>query len=50
MEQKNLQVENIVGMGFDGANTFSGRKNGVQAANSTTKVKHDYTTLEKISH
>ena len=46
--RKNLQVENIVGMGFDGANTFSGRKNGVQAANSTTKVKHAYTTLSLV--
>ena len=28
---KNLQVGNIVGMGFDGAATFSGKKTGVQA-------------------
>ena len=27
----NLQVKKIVGMGFDGANTFSGNRTGVQA-------------------
>ena len=31
LKQKNLQVQKIVGMGFDGANTFSGSRNGVQA-------------------
>ena len=74
LKQKNLKVGNIVGMGFDGANTFSGRKTGVQArlkklapnalfvhchchmlqlacvqaANSTTKIKHVYTTLTSV--
>ena len=71
LKDKNLQVGNIIGMGFDGAATFSGRKTGVQArlknhaphalfvhrhchmlqlacvqaANSTTGIKHVYTTL-----
>ena len=31
LKDKNLQVGNIVGMGFDGASTFSGKKIGVQA-------------------
>ena len=31
LKQKNLQVKKIVGMGFDGANTVSGNRNGVQA-------------------
>ena len=32
LKQKNLHVKKIVGiMGFDGANTFSGNRNGVQA-------------------
>ena len=31
LKQKNLQVKRIVGMGFDGASTFSGPKTGVQA-------------------
>ena len=31
LKEKNLQVKKIVGMGFDGANTFSGNRNGVQA-------------------
>ncbi|XP_065892412.1 zinc finger MYM-type protein 1-like [Dysidea avara] len=31
LKEKNLQVSNIVGMGFDGASTFSGKKTGVQA-------------------
>ena len=30
LKQKNLQVSRIVGMGFDGASTFSGKKTGVQ--------------------
>ena len=31
LKQKDLQDKKIVGMGFDGANTFSGNRNGVQA-------------------
>ena len=31
IKDKNLQVGTIVGMGFDGAATFSGKKTGVQA-------------------
>ncbi len=31
LKDKGLQVSNIVGMGFDGASTFSGKKTGVQA-------------------
>ena len=31
LKQKNLQVGRIVGMGFDGAATFSGKRSGVQA-------------------
>ena len=31
LKGKNLQIGNIVGMGFDGAATFSGKKTGVQA-------------------
>ncbi len=31
LKDKELQVSNIVGMGFDGASTFSGKKTGVQA-------------------
>lgn len=31
LKEKNLQVGNIIGMGFDGAATFSGKKSGVQA-------------------
>ena len=30
VKEKNLQVSKIVGMGFDGASTFSGKKTGVQ--------------------
>ena len=30
LKEKNLQVSNIVGMGFDSASTFSGKKTGVQ--------------------
>ena len=30
LKEKNLQVSKIVGMGFDGAGTFSGKKTGVQ--------------------
>ena len=30
LKEKNLQVGKIVGMGFDGASTFSGKKTGVQ--------------------
>ena len=74
LKDKNLQVGNIVGMGFDGAATFSGKKTGVQArlkkhaphalfvhchchmlqlacvqaANSTTGIKHVYTTLTSL--
>jgi len=31
IKKKTLQISNIVGMGFDGASTFSGKKTGVQA-------------------
>ena len=30
LKEKNLQVSKIVGLGFDGASTFSGKKSGVQ--------------------
>ena len=30
-ENKNNQLSNLIGMGFDGAATFSGKKSGVQA-------------------
>ncbi len=30
LKEKNLQVNKIIGMGFDGASTFSGKKSGVQ--------------------
>ena len=75
IKDKSLQVGNIVGMGFDGAATFSGKKTGwclsktkettphavfvlghchllqlacVHAANSTTGIKHVYTTLTTL--
>ena len=72
IKDKSLQVGNIVGMGFDGAATFPGKKTGVQArlkkhaphaasvhchllqlaclqaANSTTGIKHVYTTLTTL--
>jgi len=31
MKKKGLVIGNMIGMGFDGAATFSGRHNGVQA-------------------
>ena len=31
LKEKNLQISNVVGMGFDGAAAFSGKKTGVQA-------------------
>ncbi len=31
LKEKNLELGKVVGMGFDGAATFSGRKTGVQA-------------------
>jgi len=31
MKKKGLVIGNVIGMGFDGAATFSGRYNGVQA-------------------
>ncbi len=31
LKEKNLELGEVVGMGFDGAATFSGRKTGVQA-------------------
>lgn len=31
LDDKNLQIGDIIGMGFDGAATFSGKKTGVQA-------------------
>ena len=31
LKKKNLQVGKNVGMGFDGATTFSGKRSGVQA-------------------
>jgi hypothetical protein len=74
LKAKNLQVGRIVGMGFDGAATFSGVKTGVQArikkhapralfvhchchllqlacvqaANSTSGIKHVYATLTTL--
>lgn len=74
LKEKNLQVSKIVGMGFDRASTFSGKKSGVQtrirnlaphalfvhchchllqlacvqAAKSTTGIKHVYTTLTAL--
>jgi len=34
MKKKGLAIGNVIGMGFDGAATFSSRHNGVQAKNS----------------
>ena len=74
LKEKDLQVSRIVGMGFDGASTFSGKKTGVQtrikklaphalfvhchchllqlacvqAANSTTGIKHVYVSLTAL--
>ena len=31
LKEKNLQISRIVGMGFEGASTFSGNETGVQA-------------------
>ena len=31
LKQRNIQISKLVGMGFDGAATFSGKKKGVQA-------------------
>ena len=31
LKSKNIQLSNLIGMGFDGAATFSGNKSGVQA-------------------
>ena len=31
LKSKNIQLSNLIGMGFDGAATFSGKKSGVQA-------------------
>ncbi len=31
MKDKNIQISKLVGMGFDGAATFSGKHNGVQS-------------------
>ena len=31
LKSKNVQLSNLIGMGFDGAATFSGKKSGVQA-------------------
>ena len=31
LKSKNTQLSNLIGMGFDGAATFSGKKSGVQA-------------------
>ena len=30
LKSKNIQLSNLIGMGFDGAATFSGKKSGVQ--------------------
>ena len=30
-KSKNIQLSNLIGMGFDGAATFSGKKSGIQA-------------------
>ena len=74
LKKNGVTVSNMVGMGFDGAATFSGKHNGVQvllkrksphsifvhchrhllqlvcvqAANSTTGIKHVYTTLTAL--
>ena len=31
LKSKNIQLSNLIGMGFDGAVTFSGKKSGIQA-------------------
>ena len=31
LKSKNIQLSNLIGMGFDGAATFSGKKSGIQA-------------------
>ena len=31
LKRKNIQLSNLIGIGFDGAGTFSGKKSGVQA-------------------
>ena len=36
LKKKNLQVERLVRLGFDGAATFSGEKTGVQARSRNT--------------
>jgi len=64
MKKRGLVIGNMIGMGFDGAETFSGRHNGVQAqeftllnfcalplpqaANNTQDVKNVYTTLTTL--
>ena len=71
IKDKNLQVGNVVGMGFDGAAIFSGNDRCLsktkehapqvvfvhchllqlacmKAANSTTGIKHVYTTLTTL--
>ena len=74
LRTKGVQISKLIGMGFDGANTFSGKHNGVQArlrknsphaifvhchchllqlacvqaANSTSGIKHVYTTLTTL--
>ena len=30
LKSKNIQLSNLIGMGFDGAATFSGKKSGIQ--------------------
>ena len=74
LRTKGVQISKLIGMGFDGTNTFSGKHNGVQAllrknsphavfvhchchllqlacvqaANSTSGIKHVYTTLTTL--
>ena len=32
LKSKNIQLSNFIGMGFNGAATFSGKKSGIQAS------------------
>ena len=36
LKSKNIQISNLIGMGFDGAATFSGKKSGVKDEKALT--------------
>ena len=38
LKSKNIQLSNLIGMGFDGAATFSGKKSGIQARKKSTNL------------